>query len=123
MRSVEDIRQTLAMRKAELARRFHVKNLAVFGSYARDEQKAGSDIDLLVEFDAPVGVEFIDLANFLEDLLHARRDLVSRHGIKPKYFRTIENDLNYVYSLTQTSHRRHSRSSTEDSAIYEWNYI
>jgi predicted nucleotidyltransferase len=96
MRSVEDIRQTLATRKVELARRFHVKNLAVFGSYARDEQKAESDIDLLVEFDGPVGVEFIDLANYLEDLLQARVDLVSRNGIKPKYFRTIENDLKYV---------------------------
>ena len=96
MRSVEEIRQTLAPLKAELARRFHVKNLAVFGSYSRDEQKADSDIDLLVEFDAPVGVEFIDLANYLEDLLHARVDLVSRNGIKPKYFRTIENDLKYV---------------------------
>ena len=96
MRSIEDIRHTLVSRKPELARRFHVKNLAIFGSYSRDEQKADSDIDLLVEFDAPVGVEFIDLANYLEDLLHARVDLVSRNGIKPKYFRVIESDLKYV---------------------------
>lgn len=96
MRSIEDIRQTLTTRKAELAQRFHVKDLAIFGSYSRNEQKANSDIDLLVEFDAPVGVEFIDLANYLEDLLQARVDLVSRNGIKPKYFRTIENDLKYV---------------------------
>lgn len=96
MRSIEDIRQTLTTRKAELARRFHVKDLAIFGSYSRNEQKADSDIDLLVEFDAPVGVEFIDLANYLEDLLQARVDLVSRNGIKPKYFRTIESDLKYV---------------------------
>ena len=96
MRSVEDIRQILASRKAELAKRFHVKNLAIFGSYSRDEQKAGSDIDMLVEFNAPVGVEFIDLANYLEDVLHARVDLVSRNGIKPKYVHAIENDLKYV---------------------------
>jgi predicted nucleotidyltransferase len=96
MRSVEDIRRTLASRRDELTRRFHVKNLAVFGSYSRNEQTAGSDVDLLVEFDAPVGIEFIDLANYLEKTLKLRVDLVSRNGIKPKYFRAIENDLKYV---------------------------
>jgi predicted nucleotidyltransferase len=96
MLGIEDIRHALASQKAELARRFHVKKLAIFGSYSRNKQKADSDIDLLVEFDAPVGVEFIDLANYLEDLLQARVDLVSRNGIKPKYFRAIESDLKYV---------------------------
>ena len=68
----------------------------MFGSYARNEQRPDSDIDILVEFDAPVGVEFIDLANYLEDLLKLRVDLVSRNGIKPKYFTEIQPDLKYV---------------------------
>jgi uncharacterized protein len=96
MRSVEDIRRTLAARKEELAERFHVKNLAIFGSYSRNEQKLGSDLDLLVEFDSPVGIEFIDLGNHLESLLQLRVDLVSKNGIKPKYFREIQDDLRYV---------------------------
>ncbi len=74
---------------------FHVRSLAVFGSYARNEQQPDSDVDILVEFDAPVGVEFIDLANYLEDLLQMRVDLVSRNGIKLKYFSEIQPDLKY----------------------------
>jgi uncharacterized protein len=96
MRDLGQIQQTLSARKLELASMFHVRSLAVFGSYARNEQLQDSDVDILVEFDAPVGVEFIDLANYLEDLLKMRVDLVSRNGIKPKYFSEIQPDLKYV---------------------------
>lgn len=96
MRNLGQIQQTLSARKPELASMFHVRSLAVFGSYARNEQQPDSDVDILVEFDAPVGVEFIDLANYLEDLLKMRVDLVSRNGIKPKYFSEIQPDLKYV---------------------------
>ena len=95
MRNLGQIQQTLSARKPELASMFHVRSLAVFGSYARNEQQPDSDVDILVEFDAPVGVEFIDLANYLEDLLQMRVDLVSRNGIKPKYFSEIQPDLKY----------------------------
>lgn len=96
MRDLGQIQQMLSERRADMARVFHVRSLAVFGSYARNEQLHDSDVDILVEFDAPVGVEFIDLANYLEDLLKIRVDLVSRNGIKPKYFRKIQPDLKYV---------------------------
>jgi predicted nucleotidyltransferase len=96
MRNLGQIQQTLSARKRELANTFKVRSLAVFGSYARNEQKDNSDIDILVEFDASVGVEFIDLANYLENLLKMRVDLVSRNGIKPKYFSEIQPDLKYV---------------------------
>ncbi|HQU91441.1 MAG TPA: nucleotidyltransferase family protein [Pyrinomonadaceae bacterium] len=95
MRNLGQIQQTLSARKPELASMFHVRSLAVFGSYARNEQQPDSDVDILVEFDAPVGVEFIDLANYLEDLLQMRVDLVSRNGIKLKYFSEIQPDLKY----------------------------
>ncbi len=84
------------MRKNDLFKRFQIKNLAVFGSFARGEQKNDSDVDILVEFDQPVGIEFIDLANYLESLLKIRVDLVSRRGIKNKYFKRIKKDLKYV---------------------------
>jgi len=76
--------------------RFRVKTIAVFGSYARQQQRHDSDVDILVEFSSPVGIEFIDLGNYLERLLNLRVDLVSRNGIKPQYFRRIESDLKYV---------------------------
>ena len=95
MQTLDSIQRTLTLRKAELFERFRIKNLAIFGSYARNEQRSDSDIDILVEFDA-VGIEFIELADQLESILKLRVDLVSRSGIKPKYYRAISNDLKYV---------------------------
>lgn len=55
-----------------------------------------SDIDLMVDFFEPVGIRFIELADELEEMLNQKVDLVSRNGIKPKYFRVIEPELIYV---------------------------
>lgn len=96
MKNLRQIQKTLSECKIEIFEKYHVKNMAIFGSYAKGEQKMHSDVDILVEFMAPVGVEFIDLANYLERLLNIPVDLVSRHGIKPKYFKEIQRDLTYV---------------------------
>ena len=96
MTSLGQIQQTLSSHKSEFFDLFRVKNLAVFGSYARNEQRNDSDVDILVEFSSPVGIEFIDLGNYLERILNLRVDLVSRNGIKPQYFKQIEGDLKYV---------------------------
>jgi len=57
MQDVEGIKRALLQHKAELRRKFKVKNIGVFGSYVRGEQKQGSDVDILVEFsdDAEIG--------------------------------------------------------------------
>jgi predicted nucleotidyltransferase len=73
-----------------------LKNIAIFGSYSRNQQNDASDLDILVEFSRPVGIEFIDLAEELEGLLNIKVDLVSRNGVRPEYFQQIESDLNYV---------------------------
>jgi len=96
MTSLSQIQNELSSRKAEFFDRFRIKNLAVFGSYARNEQRIDSDVDILVEFSTPVGIEFIDLGDYLERILKLPVDLVSRNGIKPKYFQQIEPDLKYV---------------------------
>jgi uncharacterized protein len=96
MKSFSQIKDVLASHKLEMLQKYHVKNLAIFGSYSRNEQNRKSDLDILVEFNAQVGIEFIDLANYLEGLLKIRVDLVSRNGIKPKYYKEIRSDLKYV---------------------------
>ncbi|MEO7540009.1 MAG: nucleotidyltransferase family protein [Pyrinomonadaceae bacterium] len=96
MISLYQIQDKLSSHKAEFSRLFRVKALAVFGSYARNEQRHDSDVDILVEFISPVGVEFIDLGDYLERMLNLKVDLVSRNGIKPKYFERIKGDLRYV---------------------------
>ena len=84
MQDVEIIRRTLLRHKAELREKFKVKTIGVFGSYVRGEQKRGSDVDVLVEFQHPVGLfQFIALENYLSDLLGVKVDLVSKKALKP----------------------------------------
>ena len=68
-----------------LAQRYQVGSLGVFGSYVRDEQCTGSDLDLLVTFEEPPGLlKFIELENYLSDLLGVKVDLVMRTALKPR---------------------------------------
>jgi len=68
----------------------------LFGSYTRSEQNESSDIDIMVEFDAPIGIEFIDIADELEKALNTKVDLVSRNVMKPRLMKHIEKELIYV---------------------------
>lgn len=73
---------TLRHHEKEL-REHGVKTLAVFGSVARNEATSGSDIDLLVEFERPVGLfAFARLRRFLESLLDTRVDLVTPDAVR-----------------------------------------
>jgi predicted nucleotidyltransferase len=84
MQDVEGIKRTLSRHKAELRKKFKVKDIGVFGSYVRGEQKRGSDVDVLVEFEEPVGLfEFMDLEEYLSELLGVKVDLVSKKALKP----------------------------------------
>jgi hypothetical protein len=73
--------------------RYKLRRLGIFGSYARGEQTERSDIDLLVEIDPSIGMEFVDLARELEILLGEPVDVVSTRAIKPRNRRTVEEDL------------------------------
>jgi len=72
-------------KRGELAEKYGVKSLALFGSVARDEAHPDSDVDLLVEFDRPVGLfAFIGLQQFLETLLGCKVDLGTPRSLKPR---------------------------------------
>jgi predicted nucleotidyltransferase len=96
MRNLEQIRKQLQVYKPELMKRYGLSQLAVFGSYARNQQTSESDLDILVEFDRPIGIAFIDLADELERILTLKVDLVSRGVIKESHFKAIEEELQYV---------------------------
>ncbi len=96
MATLQSIRKILQLHKSRLISTYGLKNIAIFGSYSRNQQNDASDLDILVEFSRPVGIEFIDLAEELEGLLNIKVDLVSRNGVRPEYFQQIESDLNYV---------------------------
>lgn len=87
---------TLKKAKPILLKNYPIKQLALFGSVSRLEDNEDSDIDIMVEFNQPVGMEFIHLCYELEKILNRKVDLVSRKGIKEKYFNEIKEDLIYV---------------------------
>ena len=93
MRTTPRILRLLEQAKPELVRRFGVRRLAVFGSYARGQQREESDVDILVEVDPSIGLEFVDLAERIESLLGLRSEVVSRRAIKPRNWEVIEKEL------------------------------
>jgi len=67
-----------------LAEQYHVQSLGVFGSYVRQEQRPDSDVDVLVTFDeAPGLLKFIELENYLTEILNVKVDLVMQEALKP----------------------------------------
>jgi predicted nucleotidyltransferase len=84
MRDVETVKNALLEHKAELKEKFKVKTIGVFDSYVRGEQNRSSDVDILVEFEEPIGLfEFMKLENYLSHLLEVKVDLVSKKALKP----------------------------------------
>lgn len=96
MKNLEEIREVLEQHKQELEETYKVKEIALFGSYVRGDQNEKSDLDVLVKFREPVGFLFIHLADFLEELLGMKVDLVTEEGIKPNRWKYIKEDLTYV---------------------------
>jgi predicted nucleotidyltransferase len=96
MKTREEILASLGAAKTELQERFRVRTLALFGSYARNQQTEKSDVDILVEVDPSIGLGFVSLADELERRLQQRVDLVSSRAVRPNRRRLIEPDLIYV---------------------------
>lgn len=92
----EPIFKTLQKNKSHFFKKYPLKSMALFGSYARNEAEEKSDVDIMVEFLSPVGFEFVDLAIELENILNQKVDLVSKKAIKPDMLPYIEKDLIYV---------------------------
>ncbi len=84
MKTKQEIISILKENKEDLEKKYKVKRIGVFGSFSRGEEKEGSDIDILVEFTEPVGFFlFIDLENYLSNLLGKKVDLVTKNALKP----------------------------------------
>ena len=76
-----------------IARDFGVRTIALFGSTARDEADARSDIDILVAFDGPATFDgYTGLKDHLEDLLGSKVDLVIESGLKPRARTLVQRD-------------------------------
>ena len=96
MSDLEDIEKVLRKHKNYLKENFSVKKIGIFGSYTRGEETSKSDVDILVEFSEPLGWEFFDLKDFLEEILSKKVDLVTENGIRPQMKEKILNEVIYV---------------------------
>jgi len=96
MTYLEEVKSTLTKLKPELMSKYGVDTLGLFGSIVRDDFTDQSDIDIVVTFSKPIDTDFFDLADELEEKLNRKVDLVSRNGIKPKYYEVIKPEILYV---------------------------
>lgn len=85
--------ETLRSHEPEIRKRFYVKRIGVFGSFARGEQKETSDVDILVEFEKPTFDNFMNLAFFLEDLFQRKVDLVTPNSLSPYIGPHVKNEV------------------------------
>jgi uncharacterized protein len=97
MYTLDEIKSILAKAKPELQKKYPLSELGVFGSYARGDANEDSDIDVLVDFNGRIGgMNYIGLAHEIAALFKTKVDVVSKGGIKSKYFKFVSEDLIYV---------------------------
>lgn len=94
---LDEIKKILRDYKSVLEEKYHVHTLGIFGSYIHNEQSGDSDLDILVDFTAPISLfEFIDMEEELSELLHVKVDLVSRNALKPFIGRRILSEVQLI---------------------------
>lgn len=94
MKDLATVIEELRRLRPELAKRYPIKELGVFGSYARGEQRPDSDLDILVDFDGPVGLlDFVGLQQDLSDRLGVDVDLVMAEAPKPRIWQRIRAEV------------------------------
>ena len=93
MLTKDGILKILRSHRARLAHEFGVRRIGLFGSYARNEQGATSDIDLLAEFDTPPGLKFIELTEYLESLFGRSVDVLTPVGVQTIRNRQVAQNI------------------------------
>jgi len=96
-KTLEEIEVIVKKNKMFLTTQYKVKEIGIFGSVVRGEDKDTSDVDILVEFSEPVGFfKFLELEEFLEGLIERKVDLVSKKALKPRIGRHILNEVIFI---------------------------
>jgi predicted nucleotidyltransferase len=93
----QTILERLHSLKPRLQKDYGLSELALFGSYSRNEQTAESDIDIMVDFSKPVGIEYFDVVYLLQEAFkEVPVQVVSKGALKPKYYDRLKKDLLYA---------------------------
>ena len=83
-------------KNADIAKKYGIKSLAIFGSYARGEEREGSDIDILVEFSEPTFRNYIGCLREYEAIFDHKVDLVCKDSLKEKIKHIILDEAEEV---------------------------
>ena len=82
--------------KPILVKEYSVKQIGLFGSYSDNEQNEESDIDIIVEFEKPIGWKFFSLEKYLEDIFNRKVDLVTKNALKKQLRDKILNQTLFL---------------------------
>lgn len=97
MKEIDRILNEIRNHKTEITKEFHVKEIGVFGSFIRGEERMDSDVDILVDFDKPIDLfRFLDLEERLSELSGKKVDLVSKNALKPYIGQAILKEVQYL---------------------------
>ena len=97
MKNLEDLKSIIQSHKKEMNEKYGVIEIGVFGSYVKNEQNEVSDIDVLVEFHKAIDLlTFVNLKNYLSELLNVNVDLVMKKALKPKIGQRILKEVVYI---------------------------
>ena len=93
---IVEIKNVLRQVRGELKHKYGVSRIGLFGSVVREDEQIVRDVDLLVEFGRPLGILFIHLADYLEEILGRPVDLVTLMAIKENRRASVLEDVEYV---------------------------
>lgn len=100
MMTKNEIIETIIKALPILQNEYKVKQIGLFGSYVQNKANEDSDIDLIIDFYEPIGLKFIQLCDYLENLFHKRVDVLTPEGLKnirvKKIVDNILNSIEYV---------------------------
>lgn len=98
-KTIEEIKRKLTEHKAVIKEKYKIKEIGIFGSYAKGKQQKTSDIDILVEFEEDARLSLLDIAGMeieLSDLLGIKVDLVEKRNLKLHIGQHILNEVVYL---------------------------
>ena len=101
MKILSEIKETLLAEKTLLKEKYGVRELGIFGSYTRNENRTDSDLDILVDFfsEFPMTLlKFINMENYLQDKLNTKIDLVMKDGLKEELKPIILKEVEFLYT-------------------------
>lgn len=97
MKNINEIKSILRGQKDKLRKNYRVKEIGIFGSYVRGEQKEISDLDVLVEFDEPVSLLWlVKVEIYLSELLGIKVDIVPKKDVRPELKERILKEAIYL---------------------------